>query len=70
MSLNLDKVLGEKSLEKIFREKKWRVEKMMKLKRNDGVEEKLVEVGEDGWSLENMDEVGGNHLLNFEKKKL
>ena len=45
--MNLDEVLGEKGLEKILREEKWRVEKMMKLIRN-GVEEKLVEVGEDG----------------------
>ena len=45
--MNLDEVLGEKGLEKILREEKWRVEKMMKLKRN-GVEEKSVEVGEDG----------------------
>ena len=45
--LNLDEVVGEKGLEKILREEKWRVEKMMKLKRN-GVDEKLVEVGADG----------------------
>ena len=51
--MNLDEVLGEKNLEKILREEKWRVEKMMKLKRN-GVEEKLVEVGKDGCSLENI----------------
>ena len=45
-NLNLDEVLGEKGLEKILREEKWRVEKMMKLKR-DGVENKMVEVGKD-----------------------
>ena len=37
--MNLDDVLGEKGLEKILREEKWRVEKMMKLKRN-GIEKK------------------------------
>ena len=42
---------------------------MMKLKRN-GVEEKLVEVGKDGWSLENMDEVGWQSHSQFLKKTL
>ena len=67
--MNLDEVLGEKGLEKILREEKWRVEKMMKLKRN-GVEEKSVEVGEDGWNLENMDEVGRQSPFQFWKKTL
>ena len=31
--MNLDEVLGEKGLEKILREEKWRVEKMMKLEK-------------------------------------
>ena len=42
---------------------------MIKLKRN-GVEEKLVEIGENGWSLENMDEVGRQSPSQFWKKTL
>ena len=58
--MNLDEVFGEKGLEKILREEKWRVEKMMKLKRN-GVEKKMVKVGEDEWSLSAT-------FSNFEEK--
>ena len=58
--MNLDEVLGAKDLEKILREEKWKVEKMIKLKRN-GVEKKMVEVGEDEWSLSAT-------FSNFEEK--
>ena len=41
--MNLDDVLGEKGLEKILREEKRRVEKIMKLKKN-GVEKKWLKL--------------------------
>ena len=41
--MNLDEVLDEKGLKKILKKEKWRVEKMMKLKRN-GVEKEWLKL--------------------------